>query len=773
MNVGIKLQRVQKIKSWISNNNIIFFAVLLLQNVAIFWQHYFMNAGFPGDFPTTYYAWPAFWTSSISTGIFPQWIPYEAMGYPLAMNSQSGLYYPVFWIFVLLHIPFTLHSAVIVEVLHVLFGSIGIFLLLNLIFKSPRYALVGAVTFQFFSGFYSISQAADIVRAFAIIPWLFYVFKINTDNPKITRRLLFSPIVVYFLATGGYPGIIISSIFIIGVFLLLQIAGMLLRNAAKIRSLRVGGAIIGLALLGVSISVIHLGPVYQERNELTRYHGTPTDRVIDQKKLEVGSLSIAQFPLLFMSASPLPTFDQPWKSIFVSLPMLIFASFVPFSAIKKYWVFVVVLSLSTLMLLGLGSPFWKLLTSAVPPLKLSLFPSSDYRAFVAIPLIILGIAGLRAVITRTLSLRELVLRLAFVIIWFFLGVVSLYSNSGHIQIFSNSQIVLAILILFATISIIIYYFRKNKKSPALFVSTNGTEMSRYALIVIVLLISVDGFRYVYDMQWTWKLTPADRSYIVFNVPLEKNGKLVTYSIFSNTPNERPARQTTTHVQNFSWKGYLQGVYMMNDYTSSKLMARLYAESNHAYRDYMFLEWKPLLLGASFTNLSSPINITLPATFSDTLRNVVQDDVCSKYVCDSAFSSKNLIQPQITPTTNHTSENQVVQTRYGINDISYKVMLKEPKLMVENEIYFPGWHADLIFPDKIIKIPASAINGVFRAWLLPAGDYIMMAHFDFPRLIMYQSITIISAVVWIFIVVRYWRKAGDDSEHLTKKENVAH
>jgi hypothetical protein len=143
-------------------------------------------------------------------------------------------------------------------------------------------------------------------------------------------------------------------------------------------------------------------------------------------------------------------------------------------------------------------------------------------------------------------------------------------------------------------------------------------------------------------------------------------------------------------------------------------------------------------------------------------------MCSEFTCDSAFSSKNLVQP-LPPHTNQAIQNQVVQTRYGINDISYKVTLKEPKLMVENEIYFPGWQADLIFPHKEIKIPASVVNGVFRAWHLPAGDYVMIAHFSFPNLIIYQIISIISFGVWIFIIVRYWRRLDYDLEQPIKRE----
>jgi hypothetical protein len=115
--------------------------------------------------------------------------------------------------------------------------------------------------------------------------------------------------------------------------------------------------------------------------------------------------------------------------------------------------------------------------------------------------------------------------------------------------------------------------------------------------------------------------------------------------------------------------------------------------------------------------------------------------------------------------------QVMQTHYGINDITYKVKLKEPKLMVENEIYFPGWQADLIFSNKVTKLQASVVNGIFRAWFLPAGEYQMMAHFSFPNLLIYETISIVSFAIWIFILVRYWRRLAGYKQQIKKKEFV--
>ncbi|MDP9289815.1 MAG: hypothetical protein M3P08_16680, partial [Thermoproteota archaeon] len=537
------------------------------------------------------------------------------MGYPLAIFAQSGFYYPVFWIFPLLHILYTFHAAVIVQVFHVLFGSIGMFLLLNLIFKSSRYAFIGAVAFQFFGGFYSNAQHPDIIRAFAIAPWLFYVFKINIDKPSIKRRILFIPIVIYFLATGGYPGNFISSLFIITIFLCLEVFHAYLN--VKRRALKVGAAMFGLMVIGISISVIHIGPIWQERNEIIRF----------TQLLSYTSLWIQDIPALFMSSSTIPG-DVAMRSTFITLPMLIFASFISISEIKKHWIFLTILVISVLMVAGPYSPIWQTITSAVPGLKLSRFPSSDYRVFVAIPIIILGTAGIRSIIECGLSWKEFIMRAGFVVTWFSLGVYSLYSGTiftvihrqgyspinTYPQLFINFQVTAAAFIFSATILFIIYYFRKNKFLD----NVSGTKpIILSGLVVIVLLISLDGLRVINDMQ-TWK-GPSSQYPFYFPIPLEKNGKLVTANIFQNIPQERPARETTaTPVGGLvAWKGYLLGNYMMSDYGGEILNARSIVESNNIYRQYMLMKWTPLLIDPKNSNNNTDV-FYIPQYYSNPL-----------------------------------------------------------------------------------------------------------------------------------------------------------
>ena len=165
--------------------------------------------------------------------------------------------------------------------------------------------------------------------------------------------------------------------------------------------------------------------------------------------------------------------------------------------------------------------------------------------------------------------------------------------------------------------------------------------------------------------------------------------------------------------------------MMQDYGGTKLNSRNIAESNDNYKNFMLMKWNYLLL-EPVPNLEGSTKINLP------------EKVFSNFSSNKEKSS-------------------IVQTYYGVNDIIYQVSLQDEKLMVENEIYFPGWKAELKYPDESILIEAHRVNDVFRAWNLPAGDYIMTAHFEFPNNGIYQSISIASLLICISIVIVFWRR----------------
>lgn len=706
----------------IKNYYFTIFAIVALyfQNFIIFFNHNFNGIGFPWDFYKSYYAYPAFFTTAISLGKFPQWIPFQSMGFPLVMVLQTGFHYPFFWIFPLLNLPFTFQSAIIFQELHIFFGCVGMFLFLRYVFNSSKYAILGAIAFQFFGGFFANSQHPDIVRAFAISPWIFYVFTLNLKKPTLSHRTLFIPIVIFVLATGSYPGNFISTLFIMSLFVIFQGISGYVKGIGKFKSIFTTGILFGLIFLGLSISMTHLGPIAQFGNELTRFDDPGS--AIPRYKILVGG----EFPGYFMSNTPIPA-EISMQSTFLTLPIIIFASFFPVSLLKKYWVFLAIFVIAILMSLGNQTFFWPAVTDLIPTLELSRFVSSDYRIFIAIPLMIFAIAGLKSVIEKKFTLKSFSFRVVFVISWFSLGIFSLYANSGiNTRWFNdyellNQQIIFAVFILVATLCLLGYYTLKSNNNNRLY-QKKPVAISLVALLFFSVLIVSDGSRVISDMV-TWRDGGFEKIWKKHNIPLEKDGKLITFSVLENLPETRPEREIVGSKTPGASKGLLTGEYLTQDTGNAILVSRTIVESNEMYFNYMLKPWTPLLLEPPIVNYLG--KISLP---------------------EEVFSNLDSLD----------EENSIRQTHYGINEIFYQVTLNEPKLMVENEMYFPGWTAILIYPDKELHVEAIEVNDVFRGWLLPAGDYEMKANFEFPNYFTFQIISISAFVVWILILIIFGR-----------------
>ena len=726
----VKLSAYQnKIKHFASLSIIILF----LQHLIVYWSHYFDNVGFSKDFVRPYFVIPAFWTTALDVGIFTQWNPFSGMGIPLFIKAQSGFLYPFLWIFPIFSIQYTLQSSVIFQVLHIFMGSIGMFFFLKFMFNSPRYALLGAIAFQFFGGFFANADHSDTVRSFAIAPWMFFVFTLNLDRPTISRRILFIPIVIYLLATGGQPTMLVSIFFIMSLFIVLQTINGFVKNIGKRKSLVIGGVLTGLMMLGFVIAVVHLGPVIEHADQMTRYT-IPIERKFQ--------LTVEQFPGFFMSNSEIP-YKSNMNSTFLTLPILIFASFFPLSLIKKYWIFFVVLIVAVLMSIGTNSFLFEGMTSLSSYFDLSQRPVSDYRIFIAIPIIISAIVGLKAIIERKYSLKTFSVRVVFILLWFSFGLFLLHSNIEEVSItrFENLifQTTLAILILIFTILVLGIFVFKTEGKQLEFIE-KPIRISLITLILLTLLISIDGFGVISDID-RWREKPLDKFYYDRSIPLEKDGKLITYGIFENLPTERPEREFRKTIdKGGAFEGYLLGRYTTGDIAggTNMLISRDNVNNNQDYSKFMLMKWTPMLIEPRIDWVNRT-EITLPKNFLSNLDSIEE-------------------------------ENSVVQTHYGINEITYRVSLKEPKLMIENEMYFPGWGATLIYPNKEVQIESLSVNKIFRTWFLPEGEYEMKAKFQFPNLITYQSISFIAFAVWVTIVILFWKKFKTNSNLSTHYEH---
>lgn len=66
-----------------------------------------------------------------------------------------------------------------------------------------------------------------------------------------------------------------------------------------------------------------------------------------------------------------------------------------------------------------------------------------------------------------------------------------------------------------------------------------------------------------------------------------------------------------------------------------------------------------------------------------------------------------------------------------NGSIYWVSAKTPFVLVENEMYFPGWRGSASAAAFDSEIEAFPLENILRAWRLPAGDYEFVTRFQAP------------------------------------------
>ena len=655
-------------------------AVLIAENLVIYWRHYFGGYGFPWDFLGSYYAAAAYWTEAVSRGALPMWMPFQSMGYPCLLNLQTGLFYPPMWIFPLLKIPFTLPAAVVFQCLHVLAGALGMYALARGLLRSRREALLAGFCFQLFGGFYSNAEHVDIVRSFAMTPWLLWAClpPRASESGRLPRRVLLAPLVVFAMAVGGYPGNLIAALFLVAVF-----AGLVLVQRGFARDAWKWAIALGAsALLGLGMAAIHLGPAWMYRDELLRYHNA--DRIFR------ASLGVAHLPGLLLENKRMPI-DKSMTSTFVGFAVIAGLCFLTRATLKRLWPYVALAVLSAAMAAGNSLPIAPLLRRVFPPLGYSRFPASDYRGFFAMLLILLAAAGWRDLRHRRLGAAGFLLRFLPAVL--FAG----WAIDRQYAIFPYwHEQALAEVMVIATLAALAAWRLRRPIAGVL------VMLSVISLDAVRVLPRIEGWEEANVLEICRRFAPTPAT-------MYDAGLVVAPDLFATRKGARPARELGDGPYRAS--GYLRGDFLVADFgAAAGLEARDKLMHNKPYLAMMCREWMPMLFDPP------------PESSAGT---VIVPDIPSKALPEWP-------------------DPRVVQESLGIDGARYRIELDQPMLLVENEIFFPGWSSDRAGE-------AIRVNGLLRGWRLPAGTYTMETRFRLKGLRRFAAISAAAWILWLLWV----------------------
>jgi hypothetical protein len=350
-------------------------AALIAALEAVTFGLYFMGLSVPpwdffGSYNTDAYLW---WSRG---GFFDpvDWIPTLWAGYPAAAVLQNSAWYLPVGIAAAFG-PFTLHSAAVVQAFHVAFGAIGAYLLIRRMGGSFPPALLAAAAWFFAVGIYSNAEHVDIVRGYAWLPWLLLVI-----SPLWSWRRWWAipaaTVLLWQAATGVYPGILIAAAYVLPIW---AVAAFFIWRRP-----------VAPTVIGIAVSA--LGAVLLSGPRLLPFlmQSTATAMTPDASQFSVWILGTAAFGY----GSPELPNDISMRSFFVPATVMVLACFAPWrSRFTRAAAAIIVPSFC------LGMPFlpWFDAAQALPGMSLSRFSMSDFKPFLILGILLLGVAGAYAV----------------------------------------------------------------------------------------------------------------------------------------------------------------------------------------------------------------------------------------------------------------------------------------------------------------------------------------------------------------------------------------
>lgn len=551
-----------------------FFVIGLLAAITMwaFRFQLFEHWSFPWDFLGTYSTTPAFVADTIGRGHPLFWSPFVASGFPIDVDPQAGLYFPVWWILGLLRISPTLHVLTIVQVVHVFFGGVGVFALARARRLELPWAAVAAVAYLFFGGFYGQSEHADIVRGFAYLPWLLWAL---TPPQVISRgwsRLVAVPPMAWLIASGAYPGQIVS----FGIVGLVYVAVSLWLSDRSVWG-RYRGALLITVIACLAICVVVLLPYIRAERAGELY------RTIEPTSAVRASFSLSPLDLFGLYLNNFAwTYEGTITSLAVGVPILFGVACAKTPTFRRHVPLIAcgVVALILAMAPKIG-PIGKEMAS-LRVLFPSRFPASDYKPAIALVLIIVSVDSWSCIAARTRGRPWIAATSALcVLIAGALLVPSTYARPTY-------ELWLVLLVIGATAVVALTRPR-----------------TRVLAVVLVALVVIDGAREIGDYRLAgtnspWKEPPSALAFF------EARNQYVRHlpERLREPVNTRPARVPAASTAEPDASGWVADAYHETDYDPTVEKSLWLAEHNTEWSTKLLEPWHAYTFSCSLTDCRS-------------------------------------------------------------------------------------------------------------------------------------------------------------------------
>ncbi|MCR6491752.1 hypothetical protein [Cellulomonas sp. P24] len=643
-------------------------AALVVAIQVIMFSGYYRGTTSPsGDFLASYnteaFAW---WRDG---GIFnpPSWMPYTWGGFPASAQVQNSSWYLPTGLTAWLT-PYDIHAAATLQALHVAFGGVGVYVLGRRAGFGRLVASFGLVAYSFTSGFFVEAPYVDIVRGFALAPWIFLCL-----SPLWPWRRRWSvPIAALLLwqaAVGVYPGALVA----IGYCGIAWLAVWLI--VSKRASMTF---LVPLALAGVIALLLTMPKFLPQLGLGTIARGRVQDLTV---------LTPSTLATLVLPGYPGLAGVFSLNILFVPAAVILLASLV---SLRRPIVRAAVITLAVALVLAVPQSPVRALDSLLPGIASSRFRLNDYLPVLFLAAVIGAMSGLERIHgarRRDAGTRRTLARVGILWIPLALAIAMLKRGRFTTGDWVHTFVVLAV----TTVCITILAVAAHRLA--------GTHVWRVTVSVVVIALSAaSGYAYASTVRDLWSVDTMTAQRSLWGVT---SGELIAQRGPTSTV-ERPARV-----------GLAGGG--ADDYGSRRYLAGFYT-GRSAVGGYFSVHQSASYVAAS-QSFSSPTSAPDAIAFWSAPGIVIP----TPDLAGSRLPSSGLVASCVA--SRRCGDISVTPVAYSAGHLVYSVVAERASTIVANEAYYRGWRILLTGSDAVSRTVAARLgpSGAIE-FDLPAGSW---------------------------------------------------
>ncbi len=702
-----------------------------------------------------FYPWERLAVEYYHAGQLPLWNSLVGSGAPLAANLQTGAFYPLNFLYLLLP---TENAMGCTAILHVILAGLFMYAYLRTMKLSVLAALSGALAFEL-NGF--LIARAGFLSITATVPWLaawlWRAEKLHGSQQSAVSNTLWLALAVGFGVLAGHAQVAVYGLIFVSLYFVWRtFSERIALNVSIPHSLVLFGIAV---LLGLSLAAIQLLPAAELTRESQRAVGLDYTKIMTHSFWPLRLLTLFS-PDFF--GNPAQNnfwgYDNYWENAaYIGLIPLLLALLTIWNRLRRrlseapigFLAATVIVSL--VLAFGWFTPIYPFLYRTVPGFDLFQGPAR-WLVVTVIALCVLAGFGLQHVIDHGLSRKATARLILLALAFFFAGLAAIFVLKGRVETFGPATLRLGVLLLLAG-----WLFRSDLRKP-----------KWIAALVLVVTLDLIAAHFALNPTLPPEIYRAENPTAR---AIEADGSIGRVFTFAQDEDRIKfgtylAHETADGRQQFDGFGPNDLTYWLGErgalLPNAAMIDRLATANNFdslivgRYQNLLddleklpLEQVLPILSRMHVGYIVSPRALNLPIlTRTSNVTIYRNDGVLPRTwiaLADSDLRSVSEIVP----------DSQVMSLTDSGNAVTIRASSPQDGWLILSDTFYPGWQATVDGAPAEIQMA----NEVFRAVEFPAGAHTI--EFDYqPRSVLIGLIVSLASLVVIVagLIVTVWRGA---------------